>query len=189
MKLLMLLMLAAPQATPQPEERLGVLGMGKAPNRIEAFAQPSGAGTKRLLNWRTEAEVEQFEYEETGMVVFERQQDWMRVKTKTGANLWVKMPQGGRFATIIELLEGSLTYLTKEDWDESLSKVAGGPRGPKIKTELEPTVRIVNKQVLNGRLWVEVTIFDASPCEVPKPKVIARGWVPARMVWFHAGGC
>lgn len=172
-----------------PEDRLGMLDMGKAPERVEAYTMPNGGGVKRMMRWKIEAEVEEVGYEETGIVVFERQQDWMRIKNKQGANLWVRMPQGGKFMGLAELFEGSLTYLPKEDWDERLSKTAGGPRGAKIKAELDPTVKVVNKQMVEGKLWVEVTIFDASPCEVPKPKVIARGWVPARMVWYYSRGC
>jgi hypothetical protein len=185
MKLILFLMLAAPVR----EERLGMLDMGKSPDRVETFAQPQGAGTKRMINWKSEAEVEEFGYDETGIVVFEKQQDWLRIKSKQGANLWVKLPPGGKFVGLADLLQNTLTYLTKEDWDQRLSPVAGGQRGAKIKTELEPTVRVVGKQLIDGKLWVEVTIFDASPCEVPKPKVISRGWVPARMVWYYSRGC
>ncbi len=187
MKLIMcMLMMALVQ---EPEERLGMLGMGKGAERIEAYAQAGGVGAKRILKWKIDAEVEEFGREETGLVVYERQQDWLRVKLKQGASVWVKMPQGGRFAGLLEVLEGNLLYLTKEEWDERLSASAAGPRGAKIKTELEPSVKLVGKQVVAGKLWLEVAILDASLCEAAHPKLVARGWVPARMVWYFPHGC
>ncbi len=187
MKLILLtLMLGFAQ---ESEERLGVLGMGKAPARIEAFTQAGDVGARRMLNWKLEAEVEEFGAADTGMVVYEKQQDWLRVKSKQGISLWVRMPQGGQFVAIPDLLEGNQIYLTKEDWDQRLSPTAGGRRGPVVKTEVEPSVKIVGKQMVNGKLWLQVTILDAGLCEVPKPKVIARGWVPLRMVWYSSSGC
>ena len=187
MKLILLtLMLGFAQ---ESEERLGMLGMGKAPARIEAFTQAGGAGTKRILNWKLEAQVEEFGAADTGMVVYEKQQDWLRVKSKQGASLWVRMPQGGQFVALPDLLEGNLIYLTKEDWDQKLSSTAGGPRGPALKTYVEPSVKIVGKQMVNGKLWLQVTILDAGLCEAPKPKVVAKGWVPLRMVWYSSSGC
>jgi hypothetical protein len=173
----------------EPEERLGMLGMGKAPDRLEAFTQAGGAGTKRFLRWKLEAQVEEFGAADTGMVVFEKQQDWLRVKSKQGVNLWVKMPQGGQFVALPDLLEGNQIYLTKEAWDQRLSATAGGPRGAALKTDLEPGVKIVGKQIVNGKLWLQVTILDAGLCEAPKPKAIAKGWVPLRMVWYSSSGC
>ncbi|MCX6613416.1 MAG: hypothetical protein NTW74_21535, partial [Acidobacteria bacterium] len=92
MKLILFTMMLA--LTQEPEERLGMLGMGKAPERIEAFAQAGGGGARRMLRWKLDGEVEEFGAADTGMVVFEKQQDWLRVKSKQGVNLWVKMPQG-----------------------------------------------------------------------------------------------
>ena len=171
------------------EERLGMLGMGKASERVEAFTQAGGAGTKRMLRWKLEAQVEEFGAADTGIVVYERQQDWLRVKSRQGASLWVKMPQGGQFVALPDLLEGNLIYLTKEDWDQRLSATPGGPRGAALKTDVEPSVKIVGKQMVNGKLWLQVTILDANLCEVAKPKVVAKGWVPLRMVWYSSSGC
>ncbi len=139
--------------------------MGKAPERVEAFAQTGGAA-------------------DTGMVVYEKQQDWLRVKSKQGTSLWVRMAQGGQFVALPDLLEGNQIYLTKEEWGQRLSATAGGPRGPTLKTDVESSVKITGKQIVNGKLWLQVTILDAGLCEAPKPKVIAKGWVPLRMVWY-----
>jgi hypothetical protein len=74
-----------------------------------------------------------------------------------------------------DVLEGNRIYRTKEDWEWRLSPAA---RGPDLKTEVEPSVRIVSRRIVNGKAWLEVTIFDAGFCEAPKPKGIAKGWVP-----------
>ena len=184
--ILFTMMLALAQ---EPEERLGMLGMGKAPERVEAFAQAGGGGARQILHWKLEAQVEGFGAADTGMVVYEKQQDWLRVKSKQGLSLWVRMPQGGQFVALPDLLEGNQIYLTKKDWDQRLSNTAGGPRGLAMKTDVEPSVKIVGKQMVNGKLWLQVTILDAGMCEVPKPKVIAKGWVPLRMVWYSSSGC
>jgi hypothetical protein len=184
MKLIVLLMFAMAQP---PEERIGMLAMGKAGERVESYATEPGTGAKRMLRWKTEASVEEYAYEDEGLVVYERKQEWVRVKLKQGS-AWIQIPQGGKFLPLEELLVETLTFLTKE-WDGKLAKTAGGVMGPKLKTEVEPTVKVVGNKRIDGKLWVNLAIYDASPCEVATPKVIARGWVPARVVWFYSRGC
>jgi len=43
--------------------------------------------------------------------------------------------------------------------------------------------------MMDGKLWVNLEVLDASPCKIPQTKVIARGWEPACVVWFYSRGC
>lgn len=184
MTTLLLLLLAF---QPGVDERIGMLNMGQAPDRIVVFTQAPGTGPKRMMRWKAEGAVEEYGYEEEGLVVFEQRNEWVRVKLKAGS-AWTKVPTGGKFMPLTELLTETLVYLNSA-WDGRLAKTAGAVATGNFKGERQPPVKVLGHQTVDGKLWFRISILSASPCEEDKPKVRATGWVPARMLWYYTRGC
>lgn len=167
------------------ETPLGIIDMATAPARIDVYTAPDAA--KRTIDWKKQAEVTEHGYDEPGLLVLEQKGEWYRVKM-TKSTAWLKLPAKTKFLDRPALFHERLTYMTKS-WDGRFAKVPGGPMGTKLRTEAEPTVKVVANKVIDGKLWMRVQLLNASPCEEAEPKIVSTGWVPAEMIWFYSRGC
>jgi len=104
------------------------IGMIAVPEKTVSVAVGSTPnGPTRMLRWKSEAALAEYGYEEEGLVVTERQGEWLRVKLKVGS-AWMRVPAGGKFIELSNLFVETLTYLNKE-WDGRLARAAGGVAG------------------------------------------------------------
>ena len=143
---------------------------------------------------------EEFARDQYGAVVSQRV-DATAYRIRTGEqDYWVKAADAGRFHPYPQILKDKLAYL--QSWDARLwSRPAEGARkihhpyfsDPALAAEIP--IRLLALRQVDGRWWMQVEIFDRSPCGDTRPPFFEEGWVPAhtddgsRAAWFDPEGC
>jgi hypothetical protein len=108
---------------------------------------------------------------------------------------WMAADAAGTWWPLSKLLVNRLAYLTA-DWDGLLwSDAPGAGRVSRPPRSDETAVEVLGHTELAGSLWLNVVVLADSPCEVTKPRTVARGWIPAWATsgapnaWFYSRGC
>lgn len=132
-------------------------------------------------------------YEEPALVVYGRRSGWYRLRLNSGVYVWAQATAMGEFLPLRSLLEGRLNHLTQR-WDGRLWDAPDGTASS-VSEAGERAVELLSSLRLDGRLWVEVALYQNDPCRGGDGRTAQRGWVPAHdgegepLVWFWSRGC
>ena len=182
------------------DESSSVAAMRTKTHPISLYAKPqSGSALVATVSEESGIESEEFKYEVRGAYVYEVANNWVRVRVtgkKPAVFGWIQPGDHGEIHMMADLLAGRLAYL-ETTWNGEL--FAGGDTTTSIRkwplTGEDIAITIVKTEMRNGLLWLEIELYDMSPCEGQGVTVVAKGWVPflgkngQRNVWFYARGC
>ena len=142
-------------------------------------------------------------YEIPALVVFEtRAGGWYRIAVDRTATRFGWLRSEEKFHALESLFASDehLTFLT-ERWPRTLHDRPGGGTTTRVAQQPRPEgqsgdttpYRALRHARVAGELWIEVEVLD-QVCGASDPRVIARGWIPARvpgalLVWYHSRGC
>lgn len=142
-------------------------------------------------------------YEIPALVVFEtRAGGWHRIAIDRAATRfgWIRSEEKLHALESLVASDEHLTFLT-ERWPRTLHDRPGGGTTTRVAKQPRPAdqsgdttpYRALRHTRVAGELWIEVEVLD-EVCGANDPRVIARGWVPARtpgglLVWYHSRGC
>lgn len=187
----------------QDQGPLPVIGLLEVPQlfrgdslrrELEVYASPDPHAQKRKITLRRELILREHAYEEESLAVLRQSGSWLEIALADGTG-WIRTPGGSRFRGLEELLSNNLSYLTK-DWDGKLWDDPSDPATRQFKRSTpEPPVSILATRWIDGALWIQVRILDATICETRTPRVLDSGWLPAYSpagapnLWFHSRGC
>ena len=159
--------------------------------QLAVHERPDSVSAKRTIRHLHELVLREHSYEELSLVVLKQSAGWLQIKLKDGAG-WIRRPTPSVFRSLGQLLSNGMSYVTT-DWDKQLSRYAGGPATKRIV--VSPSVNVLGTRIVNGVLWIQIQVLNASICEVQNPTVLATGWVRAYSqsgaanVWFYPRGC
>lgn len=190
-----------------PDSILGMLqlvqpadGSGLLPGPLQLRAAPSDAADTlvTVTRWQ-DVLAEEVGYEEVALVIWRMADPWYLVATHDTVRGWIRLPDSATVIPLGELLPNRLAYLTSA-WDgtvrddpgaASATAVPGIARDGRDETPAD----VHESRMVDGRLWLRVTVLASSPCEgVEPPAVAATGWIPAYArgkvtAWYYSRGC
>jgi hypothetical protein len=144
-------------------------------------------------------ETKETDYESKGVAVYGRAGNYYLVGLPTGGREWVRERDLGAAHPIEQLLINRLNYLTSS-WDMRVRDEANASAPTRVvmiprTQEAEYPARVLEFVNRPDGLWINVEIFNTSPCEGDTPKTLTTGWVPLYgvdakpTVWFYSRGC
>lgn len=161
---------------------------------IEVGFRSADTSEARLIRYM------EYGYEETGLIVVERSDDWFRLLLPSGTG-WVRPSSPERFHSYPELVSKSLAYV-KPGWPGVLwsSPGNGTPRDisgdwrPHLAREL--TIEVLETRVVDGDRWFKIRLDSDYGCGGQTETIPAEeGWVPGyrssgeNSLWFYSRGC
>lgn len=125
----------------------------------------------------------------------EQRGPWFRVRL-AGGSAFLRASEQAEFHSLERLFENSLTYVEETGGGQffptpgASSEAIAIPGGGRA-------VRVVKFRMHGGQRWVNIEVMSHSICDdnEEKPRVTARGWLPAYApageptIWFHPRGC
>jgi hypothetical protein len=144
---------------------------------------------------------EEVDYEQPAAIVFERRENWFRIKLQFGSG-WVEREADDLFAPYPALLDDALTYIPQA-WDGKLFQAADPsaaaveiPAAWRVFTRDILPVKVLDDALIGGESWLHIRIdVDAGCGTLPAELPSFEGWLPAyrqsgdTAVWFHSRGC
>lgn len=167
---------------------------------IKIFFQPKKDALVLSVVHKPEAlKTVEFDYEESGVVVYQKNNGWYLIGLPHGASRgWVASRDAGTFHPIEELLVSGSAFLTKS-WDGKIRNTPGlsvpGKAVDYSNTPFEQDIKVVEAKRIDDRLWLRVELLTPGRCKGMDVKSIASGWIPAYSesghltAWFNARGC
>lgn len=196
----------APLTVSGPDSVIGMLqlvqpadGSGLLPGPLQLRAAPSDSADTlvTVTRWQ-DVLAEEVGYEEVALVIWRAADPWYLVATRDTIRGWIRMPDSATVFPLAELLPNRLNYLTAA-WDGSVRPAPGGRAAPVVGTQRdelgEAPAEVHEARLVDGALWLRVSVFAESPCEgVIPPRVVATGWIPAYAggkvtAWYYSRGC
>jgi hypothetical protein len=197
----------APLTVSGPDSVLGMLvleqpadGSGLLPGPLQLRAAPSDeADTVVTVTRWQDVLAEEVGYEEVALVVWRIAEPWYLIATRDTVRGWVRRPDSSTVVPLAELLPNRLSYLTRA-WDGTVRAAPGTGVATRVegmaRDEAGETPADVHEaRLVEGALWLRVSVFDQSPCEgVTPPRAVATGWIPAYTggavtSWYYSRGC
>ena len=144
-------------------------------------------------------ETRETDYESKAIAVYGRRGQFYLAGLPDGGRAWLRERDAGAAHPIEQLLINRLTYLTPS-WDMRVRDEAAATAPSRAvmiprTQEAEYPARVLEFVHRPDGLWINVEIFNASPCDGDTPKTVTTGWVPLyaadakTTVWFHSRGC
>ena len=168
--------------------------------RLHAAPEPRSEEVGRVDSYAQIA-TREIAYERPAAQVFERKNGWYRLRTTSGATVWTRAADAGRFVPYADLVTRRLNYLTRS-WSGLFwpDPGAGIPFRFAAPRETDPvtgaSVEVIEMQRIGGMLWLHIRVLATSPCEgVQENSSRGAGWIPAYgrtgqpNVWFYSRGC
>jgi hypothetical protein len=190
-----------------PDSILGMLqlvqpadGSGLLPGPLQLRAAPSDSADTLVTVTRWQDVLsEEVGYEEVALVIWRMADPWYLVATRDTIRGWIRLPDSATVIPLGELLPNRLSYLTAA-WDGGVRTTPGAGEvtavtGITRDDRNETPADVHESRLVNGVLWLRVTVFEESPCEgVIPPKAAATGWIPAYVggkvtAWYYSRGC
>jgi hypothetical protein len=168
---------------------------GGLPASLVIQRRDAGPGTRPIT--LDDLEHAELGYDAPALVVRGMRERWLLVATTAGGRGWVRAPHHSSMVPLTEVLPRALTYLTGA-WNREVADAPGGAatRVAGIDPGEDETPATVHEaRLVDGTLWLDVSVFAYSPCEGDSdPPRIARGWVPAwtggaPTAWYYSRGC
>jgi hypothetical protein len=141
----------------------------------------------------------EFSYEQPGLVVLERNQDWFRISMGERSG-WIRYPTVERYLPYQQLVQQSLAYLppgwSGELWESPEAGASFVPMAwaPFLASDL--TVEVLEYRLIQGEPWLKLSLDPEYGCgTLPGSPPAVEGWIPAyrasgeNAVWFHSRGC
>ncbi len=133
-------------------------------------------------------------YEVKAAIVYEKRAAWLRMKTTSGNDVWMKKSPSNTFHPLETLLPGRLSYLTKH-FSGALWPEPGAGTPLRITFSKEQSIEIHKTNNIADSLWLYVSVLKNNPCEGEPRVVAASGWIPAwnaageLTTWYWSRGC
>jgi len=183
-----------------------LLPLYKAPYQEEPAASISREtffqANKNVQDQQSPYWPEAYEYERGlyGAVVYNMVKDSAYKIRIGGQDFWVRADDAGEYFPYPQILKGRLAYL--ENWDFVLWRAQGDmpeliPHPYRDDPLLAPKIpiRVLRQEIVDGKWWMQVAVYDRQPCGDTRPPFYMQGWVPAfkfdktRTAWFFPQGC
>lgn len=188
-----------------PPETGGVVAASPA-TAVGLHAEPGGTPFARVVRLEAFA-LREFGYEAAGVEVHARQPGWWQIglRKPLPEKAWLRVDEAGVFHPLDALLRERQTYLDA-NWNGHLwTDAAAGARRTAVASPLREAeasdaadqiaVRVLDTRKLDEGLWLKVETLAESPCKIPEPAVVDRGWIPAYsdtgalVAGWHSRGC
>ena len=142
----------------------------------------------------------EYSYEEPGLVVVERRDDWFRIGSDESIG-WIQSRDPSKFHSYQNLVQESLSYLT-DAWPGGFWPSPGASDPIAVPTEWqaytanETMIVVLESAVVQNELWFRVRLDPDYGCgRVTAALPVVEGWVLAYsptgspQIWFHSRGC
>lgn len=135
-------------------------------------------------------------YEEPAAIVLAREGGWYRLRMSDGRLGWLPPEMAGTYFPYPDVAVNRLNYI-EAPWHGFVWPTAGAglPSRAPAGGAREVPLEVHEVSEIAGFPWLRVTVLSQSPCEVPEPRAVVSGWIPAwtpdggPQVWYYSRGC
>ncbi len=173
------------------------LNENQKPAALTVYAAPQeSAQTMPELTSFEQLQLKEYTYEKSGALVYEKKDNWFKVKDKNNKNGWIHNNKSQYdFIPLSELLISRSTYLTPE-WNGLIWPEPGAGIPFKLNVPKEQMIEVKRTQKIADSLWLYIKVHKGDPCTDGQTDTFqASGWIPAwnehgnLTCWFWSRGC